>query len=135
MQTNKLPDKRSRREIYFIIGCALLFIVGLIAILVVWPKESSGDTIIHSGVTYWTYTLVSYSSISPIVEKNTVTVVSKSGGSLSTVQLSRSFVRVELPSEPKDLILISQGRKQAYFGSHVHANLREALGREIMLKV
>ena len=70
-----------------------------------------------------------------LVEKNTVTVVSKSGGSLSTVQLSRSFVRVELPSEPKDLILISQGRKQAYFGSHVHANLREALGLEIMLKV
>ena len=70
-----------------------------------------------------------------LVEKNTVTVVSKSGSTESTVQLSRSFVRVELPSESKDLIVISQGKMHAYFGSHVHANLREALGREIMLKV
>ena len=70
-----------------------------------------------------------------LVEKNTVTVVSKSGSTESTVQLSRSFVRVELPSESKDLIVISQGKKHAYFGSHVHANLREALGREIVLKV
>ena len=51
-----------------------------------------------------------------LVEKNTVTVVSKSGSTESTVQLSRSFVRVELPSESKDLIVISQGKSMLISG-------------------
>ncbi len=66
---------------------------------------------------------------------NFLTVELKNGNRITNTQFVRAFSQVKLIPEHKNMILMSQGSRRVYFGSHVHASKRHLLEREIKAKL
>jgi uncharacterized membrane protein len=69
------------------------------------------------------------------IEGNKVILELKDGKRESTVELQRSFTKMTSLPHMKNLLLLSQGAREVYFGQHVHQSFREPLLREIRLQI
>ena len=70
-----------------------------------------------------------------VIEPNIIRLINKNGDLENTTELNRSFSKLEQLADHRNLIMISQGAREVYFGNHIHINLRERLYREIRVKL